>query len=480
MWLAASVLAQWRREMSSGVRVTVALIVIAFVAIGLYYASLDMPGAPASGDKEPLLRSEESSSSEIPVSGDSSNSVDAVDPVDSVIGVEEWEEPSQPRELDAVVVDAVEETPSSDVLIEESVSSTDEEPAPGVPSDVDVESEEELSVQADDAVEAAYGIVLRESLGVPSTSVLYAISASRFTTGINAEEVVASFDPSSASVSPAGTAWVRMAPWVKVPESVDQPWIVAADDDDTWVLVRDDAAGSMRLEGQVASSRAYVDRTLNRPRVEFILAGESPVEMTELTSDNIGRGLAVVIDGEIVYAQPALNVQGGKVNFLPTCDNEVAAWIARRIKGEYEPRISSEDQGTAAADSVEVTESRPKGGVWIVSKGDTLSSIAEEYFGDETKWNLIKQANPDLNESQLAIGDTIILPPRDAKDRIVRGDGVHVVVSGETLSDIAVAYYGKAKYWNRIYEANVSVIGDDPEKLEVGMRLKMPVITAEN
>ncbi len=458
--------------MSSGVRVTVALIVIAFVAIGLYYASLDMPGVPASADKEPLLRGEESSLPEIPESADS---------VDSVIGVEDWEELSQPSELDAaVVVDAVTESPSSDVLIEESDSSITEEPAPDVPAGIDVEPGEELIVKSDDAVEATDDVVLRESLGVPSKSVLYAISASQFTAGINAEEVVASFDPSSPTASPAGTAWVRMAPWVKVPESVDQPWIVTVDDDVTWVLVRDDDAGSMRLEGQVASSRAYVDRTLNRPRVEFILAEESPVQMTELTSDNIGRGLAVVIDGEVVHAQPALNVQGGKVNFLPSCDNEVAAWIARRIKGDYEPRISPEVEGSVATDIVEVPDSPPKRAKWVVSKGDTLSSIAEEYFGDDTKWNLIKQANPGINESNLAIGDILILPARNAIDRVVLGDGVHVVVSGETLSDIAAAYYGNAKYWKRIYRMNASVIGEDPEKLDVGMRLKMPVITTEN
>ena len=118
----------------------------------------------------------------------------------------------------------------------------------------------------------------------------------------------------------------------------------------------------------------------------------------------------------------------------------------------------------------------PKGGVWTVSKGDTLSSIAEEWFGDSNKFSLIEIANPGIDPSNLSIGDEIILPARDAQDVVIIGDGVHVVVSGETLSSISLAYYGKAKYWERIYRMNTSVIGDDPEKLETGMRLKMPAI----
>jgi nucleoid-associated protein YgaU len=56
---------------------------------------------------------------------------------------------------------------------------------------------------------------------------------------------------------------------------------------------------------------------------------------------------------------------------------------------------------------------------------------------------------------------------------------MHVVASGETLSDIAYAYYGQAKYWREVFEANRTVIGDDPAALEVGMQLTMPPITKD-
>jgi nucleoid-associated protein YgaU len=52
----------------------------------------------------------------------------------------------------------------------------------------------------------------------------------------------------------------------------------------------------------------------------------------------------------------------------------------------------------------------------------------------------------------------------------------HTVAAGETLSHIALKYYGSAakEQWMRIYEANREVIGDDPNKIRVGQVLNIP------
>lgn len=52
----------------------------------------------------------------------------------------------------------------------------------------------------------------------------------------------------------------------------------------------------------------------------------------------------------------------------------------------------------------------------------------------------------------------------------------HVVESGETLGDLAMKYYGSAAKdkWMAIYEANKRVIGDDPNVIKQGQRLKIP------
>lgn len=54
----------------------------------------------------------------------------------------------------------------------------------------------------------------------------------------------------------------------------------------------------------------------------------------------------------------------------------------------------------------------------------------------------------------------------------------HTVASGETLSHLALKYYGKATppYWQLIYETNKEVIGENPNKVRTGMVLKIPVL----
>jgi nucleoid-associated protein YgaU len=52
----------------------------------------------------------------------------------------------------------------------------------------------------------------------------------------------------------------------------------------------------------------------------------------------------------------------------------------------------------------------------------------------------------------------------------------HTVAEGETLSDIALKYFGSAakEKWMAIYEANKGTIGDDPGLIKAGQVLKIP------
>ena len=48
------------------------------------------------------------------------------------------------------------------------------------------------------------------------------------------------------------------------------------------------------------------------------------------------------------------------------------------------------------------------------------------------------------------------------------------VQSGDTLLSIAQQFYQDATEWRRIYDANKDAIGADPDKLKVGMKLTIP------
>lgn len=68
--------------------------------------------------------------------------------------------------------------------------------------------------------------------------------------------------------------------------------------------------------------------------------------------------------------------------------------------------------------------------------------------------------------------------PRDDKPqyKLPKYIAEHTVGGGETLSHIALKYYGSAakEKWMKIYEANKGVIGDDPNKVRAGQVLKIP------
>lgn len=52
----------------------------------------------------------------------------------------------------------------------------------------------------------------------------------------------------------------------------------------------------------------------------------------------------------------------------------------------------------------------------------------------------------------------------------------HKVVAGDTMSGLALKYYGSAvrDKWMHIYEANKELIGDNPAFIKVGQTLNIP------
>lgn len=48
------------------------------------------------------------------------------------------------------------------------------------------------------------------------------------------------------------------------------------------------------------------------------------------------------------------------------------------------------------------------------------------------------------------------------------------VVEGDTMGRIAQRFYGDSSLWRPIYEANRDVIGDDPDRIRIGTKLKIP------
>ena len=118
-----------------------------------------------------------------------------------------------------------------------------------------------------------------------------------------------------------------------------------------------------------------------------------------------------------------------------------------------------------------------------VQPGDTLSEIAERYLGSHRDWYLIVAANTGMDENNLRVGKTITIPARSARKTttpprvtapVPAGSQQHTVTDGDSLSTIADRYYGHEKHWTRVFEANRSMLGGDPDRLRIGMVLVVP------
>lgn len=64
--------------------------------------------------------------------------------------------------------------------------------------------------------------------------------------------------------------------------------------------------------------------------------------------------------------------------------------------------------------------------------------------------------------------------PAQATATTAAGERTYVVQSGDSLSKIAKELYGEGKRWTEIYEANKQLIGDNPNLIHPGQKLRIP------
>lgn len=118
------------------------------------------------------------------------------------------------------------------------------------------------------------------------------------------------------------------------------------------------------------------------------------------------------------------------------------------------------NQTVSSKDKDIIMRYNPSDITYIVQKGDTLSSIAEKY---NTTWQDIYELNKDVigdNPNLIYPGQIFVIP----NSEIV----TYTVQKGDTLSSIAEKYNTT---WQKIYEQNKDVIGDNPNLIYPGQVL---------
>lgn len=132
--------------------------------------------------------------------------------------------------------------------------------------------------------------------------------------------------------------------------------------------------------------------------------------------------------------------------------------------------------------------------VYKVKPNDTLSKLARQFYGDESKWGLIYDANIGeiSHRNALYVGQEIVIPsvsaiaekptaveslpspppqagvaPEEARER------THTVQKGDTLIKLARRYYNNEADWKKIYNANKNTI-PNPNAVSQGTVLIIP------
>lgn len=153
-----------------------------------------------------------------------------------------------------------------------------------------------------------------------------------------------------------------------------------------------------------------------------------------------------------------------------------------------EPTVSATPQRPESSSAVDSNSMR----IYVIRPGDTLSNIAARELGTASLADNIFLSNRDviLDPDHLMVGMKIKLPAQESVSgygevssgsdssssprRPTQGLGrVHRVARGDTMSSIALQYYGSSSAWRFLYEANKSVV-PDPNRLSVGTELTIP------
>ena len=80
-------------------------------------------------------------------------------------------------------------------------------------------------------------------------------------------------------------------------------------------------------------------------------------------------------------------------------------------------------------------------------------------------------ASPAASPSPAVV--SAVTPAASATAEVAGGES-YEVQAGDTLATIAQQYYDDPSQWRRIYDANKDAIGDDPDKLKLGQKLTIP------
>jgi nucleoid-associated protein YgaU len=127
--------------------------------------------------------------------------------------------------------------------------------------------------------------------------------------------------------------------------------------------------------------------------------------------------------------------------------------------------------GTMVPSSPIATKPMPVASLHVVEPGEDARGLATRYYGDARQWRRIVDANPDLivDPDALKVGWRLVIPGVASPD----GTNVIIVARGDSLSKISARYLGDGDRWPEIFALNRDVI-ENPNLIYRSWRLRIP------
>lgn len=177
-------------------------------------------------------------------------------------------------------------------------------------------------------------------------------------------------------------------------------------------------------------------------------------------SNNAGNNYAMENQGE--------GENAGAIEEAPLPVEEAPQNIAAADTTDYQSQASA---GLPAAPGVPELGSKMP---YVVSRGDTLASIASKVYGDREKWREIADFTGMANPNRIYPGDVIYYQLTDqtmafasAYESVPRSE--ITVEPGDTLSTISARVFGNSQDWKMVWRQNDNI--DNPDVLVVGQTL---------
>ena len=254
-------------------------------------------------------------------------------------------------------------------------------------------------------------------------------------------------------------------------------------DEDTGFFVvsrDDDGQGETNNRRQTEAEDESDDRDQPQEAPQFytVVAGDSLYRIAEKTfGPGKGPQWRRIAEANPALSDPSRLPLGLRIVIPPPQTPQ------RPAPDVAEDRTTVADSGTASPQD------------YVVKPGDTLGEISMAVYGTSRKWQMIRQANGNLDPKALRPGLKLVIPQveetavaQSTDTRAVqralaevsefvadtpRPSGVYRVKRGETLYAIARRVLGDGKRWKEIYELNRRQMSA-PEDLAAGQKILVP------